>query len=1768
MRNKISSLLLGEGTLLTHCADTLLDRGHEVKGIVSANAEIRRWADTRKVPRIDPATDLASALRGLSFDYLFTIASLSVPPAEVLARPRRAAINFHDSLLPRYAGLHATSWALMNRETTHGVTWHVITEGIDAGAVVKQRAVPIAPDETAFSLNAKCYEAGILSFEELVDELADGSNRPQEQDVRTRTYFEQFKRPPAACLVSWRRPAGEIAALVRALEFGPAPNPLGRAKIAVGDEVYLCPDVEVLAGPTDDEPGIITDLGSDHITIAVLDGEVAIRQLLTVEGEAVSLPEVARRFGLRRGDRLPPIDSALAERITDLAVRLCKSEASWVERLRALRAPSLPYIDASTSGLPPVSDAWLDMPIPESVGRFLEKGRGGWNPAEFLFAAFLAYLARLSDDGGFDLGLTIPEMRRAVSGVEKLFASRVPFRVNLDSSSSFTEAFVDVQRELQWVREHPSFLRDVAARYPDLHRSQQQPALASLPVAVELVESLESREEAGDASLCVVVPSDASRCRWFFDTRYLARSDVRSMMNQFANVLRGIAADPGRRMASSPLLTDGEMHQIVCEWNATSAPGADGGCVHDQFEAWAARSPDAVAVVFRDREATYGEVNARANQFGHYLRRLGVGREILVGICMERSLEMIVALLGILKAGGAYVPLDPTFPRERLGFMLRDARPLVLVTQTTLKGLFAHLVHAASSGPAGDGAAEPPGQPRIVVWEDACADIAREPEVDLHDEATPTDLAYVMYTSGSTGTPKGVMIEHRNVVNFFAGMDERIGSGRPGVWLAVTSISFDISVLELFWTLARGFSVVLHRDEDRMPATLPGRGPSTGRGMDFSLFYFASDEGWDQQHKYRLLLEGARFADRHGFAAVWTPERHFHAFGGLYPNPSVTSAALAAVTRRIGIRAGSVVLPLHHPIRVAEEWALVDNLSNGRVGISFASGWQSNDFVLKPEHYGERKEIMYRDLETVRALWRGDAVALRGADGKEVAVTTLPRPIQPELPIWITAAGTPETYRRAGEIGANLLTHLLGQRIEEVAEKIALYREACRQSGRPGEGHVTLMLHTFVGRDRDVVRETVRVPFCNYLRSSVDLIKNAPRAFPAFRLPGQSAGPTPESGFKDLAAEDMDQLLAFAFDRYFETSGLFGTVEECLEVVERVKAIGVDEIACLIDFGMDFESVMGSLELLNEVRTRSNANDGAKDYSIPALIGRYRVTHLQCTPSLGRLLVTTPHAAESLRLLERMLVGGEALPLSLAEELSKVVSGEIHNMYGPTETTVWSTSWRVEGRGGHISIGRPIANTELYVLDRHRQPVPVGVPGELFIGGKGVARGYLNRPELTAEKFVPNHFSADPSARLYRTGDLVRYRPDGNLDFIGRVDHQVKIRGHRIELGEIEATLTRHPAVREAVVVAHEDESKDKRLVAYLVVKPTDAGGDGRSGADARPLDRRVPAIDELQNRLRQSLPESMIPASFVFLDRLPLTPNGKVDRRSLPGPEKARPVLKEMVVEPRDEVERRLARIWERILDVRPVGVTDDFFALGGDSLLVVEMALETEKEFSRALPLATVFSARTIRRLAVFLREGPLSKGGEEGQLTGTRKAPGVAVSALRAEHVEQVVAIHVDQFPDWRNTQLGRPFLRKMYRWFVLNHPELALVATRDDQVVGFTVGSIEGDRGSLVRYALPEIVLGVVLNPAVLAHPETIRSLAQLWWRLIPHPKATLPSVPGDGRARASNAVMAVAKSAEGIGAELILAFNDAAKRLGTEALFHPQSRGRRRGAWQG
>jgi amino acid adenylation domain-containing protein len=612
--------------------------------------------------------------------------------------------------------------------------------------------------------------------------------------------------------------------------------------------------------------------------------------------------------------------------------------------------------------------------------------------------------------------------------------------------------------------------------------------------------------------------------------------------------------------------------ELITDWNQTAADYPRDKRIHDFIEEQVARSPDAVAAIFRDQQLTYRELDSRANQMARFLMESGVRPEARIGIACDRSLNMLVALLGVLKAGGTYVPLDPFYPADRTKDVIADAVLAFVLTEEDLRPTVSKF-----------------GAP-IIAMDTEWPVVTSHRSDPLRLDFSSENLAYIIFTSGSTGRPKGVMVRHRNVANLFIAMDQHLPLETPGVWLAVTSISFDISVLELLWTLARGFRVIVQERNDG------------------------------------LLSPPSRLHTGHG----------------------------------------------------------------ARVG-----------------------------------------------------------------------------------------------------------------------------------------------------------------------------------------------------------------------------------------------------------------------YSIPEQILRHRVTHLQCTPSLARMIVNSPAGRESLGTLDKLLVGGEALPISLANELHRAGPKEIWNMYGPTETTVWSTMQKLHRDDRVISIGRPIANTWILVLDEEQKPVPVGVPGELYISGAGVAQGYLNDPDLTAKRFVETGWWVR-DGRAYRTGDLVRRLPDGGLEFLGRLDHQVKIRGYRVELGEVETALSLHAGIREAIVSAAGDPDHGHTLVAYVTKSNEDL-----SAAD-------------LRRSLQAKLPSHMVPSSFVFLHAFPLTPNGKIDRRALSS---VRPLEDQVAVSAADEIEEKLADLWCYALGLTSIDMNGDYFEMGGDSLAAVRLICEINLEFRTQLPLGTLLEAPTIRKMAETIRGSGIS-------------------------------------------------------------------------------------------------------------------------------------------------------------------------------------------------
>lgn len=1495
----MNGLFIGEGTLLVQCAEEFRRAGGTITGILSQEPRVRAWAKTEGLTLFDRPND--EKLEGLAFDYLFSIVNLEIFPNHLPTQPKSFAINFFDGPLPKYTGVNITSWALMRGETEHSISWHELKETADEGRILKSRAVAIAANETSMSLNAKCYEAGLASFVELVQELKNGTVKPIEQKGESH-WYDRTRRPDFLGTLDFTKSAQSLDQLVRGLDFDTYANPLGIPKIWTGESLVLADKLEVIEGSASGAPGLIVSLESTAVRIASADHDVVVSNLRDLAGNDIS----ADALGLVVGDILPAIDDLQS----DILETVAQAEDYWSQQLLDTHPILSPFPENRDQTRGAISVA---LPVVETL------------TVDQIGAGLLTWFSLLT-------------------GTEKISCAVDTNKKNhpLVADSQLINLFVDhngtVQETLDLFEQAKVEGETTGPCSADLIARIHEPSkrLTALGACSTVVTSKEGSDEdlLKDRQLVIAL---GSQPRLIAQSGFYTAEVLELIGRDFSLFLDTFVKKPDTFLKDLPLADPAE-EQLGMALTGISYP--QDTRIHDVIKTQTQKTPDKSALEADGEILTYAELDKRTDALASALAQRGAGRGTVVGLCLERSADLIISMLAILKTGAAYLPLDPSYPAERVAFMLEDsAAPIIIASQTTEFKF--HL------------------DPQKVIYPDAEAGEFTSPVGES------ADLAYLMYTSGSTGIPKGVMLTHRNIVNFFAGTDLAVPHDGDVRLLAITSVSFDISVLEIFWTLARGFTIVLQTD-----------GAETTPVPGFSLFYFASEVSGTGPEAYRLLLQGAKFADENGFEAVWTPERHFHAFGGLYPNPAVSSAAVAGITKNVHIRAGSCVLPLHHPIRVAEDWALIDNISDGRAGIGIASGWQPNDFVLQPDNFDDRKDIMLDGIDKLRALWRGESIPFPNHNGEMVETSTLPSPVNGDIPLWLTAAGNPETFAAAAEKGCYVLTHLLGQKFEDVAEKIRAYRVAWREAGHPGHGKVTLMLHTFVGEDEDEVREIVRKPMKEYLRSSVDLLRRASWSSPTFQQKAESTGVTPQEVFEkqELTEEETEALLDHAFERYYRTSGLFGTSESCQELVRNIAQMGVDEIGCLIDFGVDTDLVLKHLTYINELKNNMLAEGGvARQASVAEQIVEHDITHFQCTPSLASFLVAEAAGRSALSKLDVMMVGGEGFPPELARNLKANLQGTLLNMYGTTETAVWSSVAKLEKISGTVPLGDALANTIYSVRNQYGQILPSGVAGELWIGGDGVADGYWKRPELNAERFLEMD-----GGRVYRTGDLVRHMPDGRLEFHGRLDNQVKIRGHRIELGEIEAALGSLDEIKDAAVTVFESGESDKRLVAFATILP------GRQGD---PI--------EIRKQVGEILPEFMTPSQVILLEALPQTPNGKIDRKALPQPRPQSIVSAETKI---NDTEDLVAKIWCEALGLAEVSVTDNFFDLGGHSLLVIQVQRRLKEQFGKEIAITDMFRYSTIKALADHVG----GTGDDEGQKTAAER--GAQRAAARRERISR--------------------------------------------------------------------------------------------------------------------------------------------------------------------
>lgn len=1005
---------------------------------------------------------------------------------------------------------------------------------------------------------------------------------------------------------------------------------------------------------------------------------------------------------------------------------------------------------------------------------------------------------------------------------------------------------------------------------------------------------------------------------WEYCSDLFTPGTIEQLSDNYLQLLSSIVCDPTAEIRNLDYITSEHRKLVLSAGTSLISDQNSSASIITSFNNQVAKNPNKIAARFGNEAISYANLKNESDKLAYRLIGRGVKPGAIVAICMERSIDLLSTLWGVLKSGAAYLPLDPGYPLERIDYMLNDAGVATLMTTSEIAAFL-----------------DVPDGCEVI-----CIDRVEDVGISSHDSALPVVqlelLAYIIYTSGSTGRPKAVKITHANVVSFFTGLD-KIFVDQISVdarWLAVTSICFDISVLELFWTLCRGNTISIQPDRPVLDSAV------RTQQLDFGLFYFASDCR-DKTDKFNLMLQGAEFADKNALSAVWLPERHFHSFGGQFANPAIAAAAVAATTKHISIRSGSVVLPLHDPIRVAEEWSMVDNLSGGRVALSIAPGWQPNDFVLNADAFKNRHDVMRKNLDTVKRLWRGEAISRRNGLQEDVNVAISPRPIQSEIEVWITCGGNVETFRYAGEIGANVLTHLLGQSNSELAEKISVYRQALVDNGFSIEqGRVSLMLHTFIHPDENYVNDVVSEPFRCYLRDSISLI-----------------APFAEQFNLDLT-DNIDEIVELAYKRYYESSGLFGSPEKCQKLIDQLSTIGVNEIACLIDFGIDDNVIIEAFGNIKKLMTLSKRTVSRNLFlkkradtlwNPESIIARDHIDTLQCTPTFAREL-----DLDRLKAITNLLVGGEQLPKELAQRLCGSNNTNVFNMYGPTEATVWVSANLVKC-ADEIYIAGPMLNNQFLVLDQYQKLVPMGVSGELYISGGNLSDGYLNMDALTDERFIDNPFAKNGQLKfkkMYRTGDCCRWIQNSagvvELEYLGRLDNQIKINGYRIELGEVETILEQFTSVEQAVVT-----NRDGMLCAYICGDQVDH--------------------DKLRGYVSAHLPDYMCPVFYFDIDVFPVTPNGKIDRNSLPNFES----MTNVICLPESDIELLIYNVWSVLLDVKEFDVGDNFFHLGGNSLKAVKVVSEVNIELNKLgmssgkIKTIDLFSANNVRDLAALVEE-----------------------------------------------------------------------------------------------------------------------------------------------------------------------------------------------------
>ena len=746
-RTVFSCVVMGDETLLAQCGEELIGRGHHVAAVVTANPNIGGWAGQHGLKTLAPEELLVAGWSGEEFDWFFSISNLRLIPSSILKQAKRGSINFHDGPLPRYAGLNTPTWALLNNEENHGITWHEIVEGVDRGDIYLQREIEISKGETSLTLNAKCFEAGMASFADLCDLIESDKLQGVPQSFDDRTYFAKSKRPDAAATLNFDGTAEDCERIARALDFGRGyVNPIAVPKVRIDGKAYSVGQVDALTATRNAAPGEVIDVDEQGCVVATRDGFVRLAMLADADGVDVNPATL-----VSVGDRLDDLNADLAERLNELASELAGSEPKFITRLER-------YADAELAGVTAPKD---DL---SSDWRVLALDLSGLDAADLL-TSLTAYIGRTSDQASLQLAYCSPRLHELKTTLAGYVATSVPFQLAFDETAALASHKQAVAQELEWLDASPGYAADLVARYPSIEIPQ-----FSIGVRVRTGMAEDQGLPGTVVTFAIEESGGVTKCRLLFDASRFALHEAEALKRRVAAIAAVVRDEPDKRIADLSLLTDAELDVALYQRNATEAPVDFEATVHTLFERQVESTPNHTALVYRDQELTYAELNARANKVANALVARGVGPDALVGLYMTRTADLVIAALGVMKAGGAYVPLDPEYPADRLEFMIEDSELKILICDP------------------GGAPPLPTTQSVDVVTIESLSEAAGR-GLEPGGRCSASNLAYLIYTSGSTGRPKGVMVEHRNVINFFAGMDQRVArpeDGRQPVWLAVT----------------------------------------------------------------------------------------------------------------------------------------------------------------------------------------------------------------------------------------------------------------------------------------------------------------------------------------------------------------------------------------------------------------------------------------------------------------------------------------------------------------------------------------------------------------------------------------------------------------------------------------------------------------------------------------------------------------------------------------------------------------------------------------------------------------------------------------------------------------------------------------------------------------------------------------------------------------------------------------------------------------------